>query len=65
MTWQGWAQLALFAALVIAAVRPLGGYMARVIDGGVTPLQRLFRPLETALYRLAGVDPTQDRKSVV
>ena len=61
MTWQGWAQLALFAALVIAAVRPLGGYMARVIDGGVTPLQRLFRPLETALYRLAGVDPTQEQ----
>ena len=61
MTWQGWAQIALFAALVTAAVRPLGGYMARVIDGGSTPLQRLFRPFETALYRLAGVDPTEEQ----
>ncbi len=61
MTWQGWLQIALFAVLIIAAVRPLGGYMARVIDGGCTPPQRLFRPLENALYRLAGVDPAEEQ----
>jgi K+-transporting ATPase ATPase A chain len=61
MTWQGWMQVAVFAALITAAVRPLGGYMARVIDGGYTPLQRLFGPFEAALYRLAGVDPTEEQ----
>ncbi|HTB43345.1 MAG TPA: potassium-transporting ATPase subunit KdpA [Acetobacteraceae bacterium] len=61
MTWQGWAQIALFAALVIAAVRPLGGTIARVIEGGSTPLQRLFGPLETMLYRVAGVDPAEEQ----
>jgi K+-transporting ATPase ATPase A chain len=61
MTWQGWLQIALFAALATAAVRPLGGYMARVFDAGSTPLQRLLRPFESALYRLAGVDPAQEQ----
>jgi K+-transporting ATPase ATPase A chain len=61
MTWQGWLQIALFAALVVAAIRPLGGYMARVFDGPRTPLQRLLRPFEFALYRLAGIDPAQEQ----
>ncbi len=61
MTWQGWLQIALFAALIIAAIRPLGGYMARVIDGGCTPLQRVLGPFETAIYRLAGVDPAEEQ----
>jgi K+-transporting ATPase ATPase A chain len=61
MTWQGWAQLALFAALTTAMVRPLGGYMARVIEGAATPLQRVFGPMETSIYHLAGVDPTEEQ----
>jgi potassium-transporting ATPase potassium-binding subunit len=61
MTWQGWAQLALFALLVAATVRPLGGYIVRVIEGGCTPLQRFLRPAETAFYRLAGVDPVEEQ----
>jgi K+-transporting ATPase ATPase A chain len=61
MTWQGWLQICLFAALVTTAVRPLGGYMARVFDAGSTPLQRLLRPLESGLYRLAGIDPVQEQ----
>jgi K+-transporting ATPase ATPase A chain len=61
MTWQGWLQIILFAAVTAAAVRPLGGYMASVFDGGCTPLQRLLRPFEFALYRLAGTDPTEEQ----
>jgi hypothetical protein len=33
MTWAGWAQMALFAALMTAAVKPLGGYIARIAGG--------------------------------
>jgi K+-transporting ATPase ATPase A chain len=61
MTWQGWVQIGLFAALVTAAVRPLGGYLAKVFEGGHSPLQRLFGPFERVLYRIAGVDPEQEQ----
>ena len=60
MTWQGWLQIAVFAALITAAVRPLGAYVALIVDG---PL-KVPRPLaafERGLYRLAGVDPGQEQ----
>ncbi len=60
MTWQGWAQIAVFAALVTAAVRPLGAYIAVIADIE-WQAPRLFRGFERALYRLAGVDPTQEQ----
>jgi potassium-transporting ATPase potassium-binding subunit len=59
MTWQGWLQLALFGALVAAAVRPLGGYIAHVVEGGAMP--RPLAALENAIYRLAGVDPREEQ----
>ncbi len=58
MTWAGWAQIALFAALTTAAVRPLGGYIARIADGSIPhPVAVIERPI----YRLAGVDPGQEQ----
>jgi K+-transporting ATPase ATPase A chain len=60
MTWQGWLQIAVFAALVAAVVKPLGGYIARIADGS-SRVVRLFAPLETGLYRLAGVDPAEEQ----
>jgi K+-transporting ATPase ATPase A chain len=60
MTWQGWLQIAVFAALVAAVVKPLGGYIARIADGS-SRVVRLFAPLENGLYRLAGVDPAEEQ----
>ena len=60
MTWQGWLQIAVFAALIAAVIKPLGGYIARIVDGS-SRVVRLFAPLETALYRLAGVDPAEEQ----
>jgi potassium-transporting ATPase potassium-binding subunit len=63
VTWQGWLQIALFAMLITAAVKPLGGHIARSVDGfGRT--QRALAPLENGLYRLAGVDPTEEQSWV-
>ncbi|MFI4980743.1 MAG: potassium-transporting ATPase subunit KdpA [Nevskiales bacterium] len=63
MTWQGWLQIAVFAALITAVVKPLGGHIARTVDGcGRT--QRLLAPLENGLYRLAGVDPAEEQSWV-
>jgi K+-transporting ATPase ATPase A chain len=60
MTWQGWLQIAVFAALVVAVVKPLGGYIARIADGS-SRVVRLFAPMENGLYRLAGVDPAEEQ----
>jgi K+-transporting ATPase ATPase A chain len=60
MTWQGWLQIAVFAALITAAVKPLGGYIARNLDGsGRVP--RVLAPIENGLYRLAGVNPADEQ----
>jgi potassium-transporting ATPase potassium-binding subunit len=60
MNWQGCAQITLFAALVTAVVKPLGGYIMRNVDGGGR-VQRVFAPLEHGLYRLAGIDPAEEQ----
>ena len=44
MTVNGWMQIALFALIVIALAKPLGGYMARVFDGERTFLSPVLRP---------------------
>jgi len=65
MTWQGWLQIVCFALLVIAPVKPLGGYMARLFSGERTLLSPLLAPAERGLYRLAGVDPQAEQGWIV
>ena len=50
-------QYLLFVVIVTVCVKPLGGYMHRVYSGRRTALDRLCRPVERWIYRLAGVDP--------
>ncbi|MEO7113178.1 MAG: potassium-transporting ATPase subunit KdpA [Polyangiaceae bacterium] len=59
MSWQGWAQILLFLVLLVAAVKPLGTYMARVYEGEPIFLEKIFGWLERALYRASGV-PRED-----
>ncbi|TXM61540.1 potassium-transporting ATPase subunit KdpA [Methylobacterium sp. WL103] len=61
MTVNGWIQIALFCAVVLALVRPLGGYMARVFSGERTLLSPVLEPVERGLYRLAGIDRTHEQ----
>jgi len=61
MTLTGWLQIALYCAIVIAIVRPLGGYMTRLFAGEPTLLSPVLGPVERGLYRLAGVDPKSDQ----
>jgi len=61
MTISGWLQIALFAAIVGLLTRPLGGYLARVYGGERTFLHPLLGPIETGLYRLAGVRPDAEQ----
>ena len=61
MTLIGWIQIVLFCAVVVALVRPLGGYMTRVFNGEWTFLSPVLRPVEAALYWAAGVDPRREQ----
>ena len=56
MTAIGWIQIALYCAIVVALVKPLGGFMTRVFAGERTFLSPILGPVERGLYRLAGVD---------
>lgn len=55
MTSSAVVQLGVYLALLLALVKPVGTFMARVFDGEATFLDRALRPLETLIYRAAGV----------
>src|SRR5262249_54353236 len=60
MTANAWIQLAIFLALLLAAVKPLGWYMARVYQGQPCALDRGLGWLGRLVYRLAGVNPDSE-----
>jgi K+-transporting ATPase ATPase A chain len=57
MTAIGWAQIALYCVIIVALTKPVAGYLTRVFTGERTFLGVVLRPIETGLYRVAGVDP--------
>jgi K+-transporting ATPase ATPase A chain len=57
MTINGWLQILLFSAVVLALTKPTGLYLTAVFEGRV----RWLRPVERAVYALAGVDPGEDQ----
>jgi len=61
MTVIGWIQVLLYCGIVVALVKPLGWYMTRVFTGERTFLSPILRPIETGLYRVAGVDPAREQ----
>jgi potassium-transporting ATPase potassium-binding subunit len=61
MTLHGWIQIAIYCAIVLALVKPLGWYMTRVFNGERTLLSPVLRPVETGLYRLGGVDEKREQ----
>ena len=57
MTTNGWLQIALFSALVLALTKPLGIYVLRVYDG----TYRWLGPVERVIYKLGGIDAKEDQ----
>lgn len=63
MSGASWMQLAAVAALVVAGTRLLGPYLAAVFgDDGPAPGDRAFAPVERAIYRLGGIDPSAEQR---
>jgi potassium-transporting ATPase potassium-binding subunit len=61
MTLIGWIQIVLYCVIVVALVKPLGGYMTRVFNGERTLLSPVLRPVEAALYWAAGVNEKREQ----
>lgn len=60
MTINAWIQLGFYLAVLLAAVKPLGLYMARVYEGQPCGLDRVLGWLERGIYRMAGIDPQHE-----
>jgi K+-transporting ATPase ATPase A chain len=56
MTANGWMQFALYCLVLLATVRPVGIYLARVLEGERTWLDPVLRPFERLIYKLSGVN---------
>jgi K+-transporting ATPase ATPase A chain len=61
VTSSGLLQIALYLVVLVALVKPLGGFMARVYEGERTWLSRVLGPVERLIYRSAAVDPAEDQ----
>lgn len=55
-------EVLLFFVVLLALVKPLGAFMARVLEGKPVLLERLLGPLERGFYRLAGIDPREEMR---
>ncbi len=58
---QGWLQVAVFVAVVVALTPPLGIYMAKVFGGERVFLTPVLGPLERLTYRVLRVDTAEDQ----
>jgi len=61
MTLNGWIQIAIFCAIIVALVKPLGWYMTKVMTGERTFLSPVLRPVERLLYAGAGIDEREEQ----
>jgi len=60
MTLNDYLQIGLYLVLTLALVKPLGAYMAAAFADQPNRLHRIGGPIERVLYRLSGIDPTED-----
>ncbi len=60
MTGNGLLQLVVYLVVLLALVKPLGAYMARVYEGRPVGLGRVLGWLERLIYRLSGVRADQE-----
>ena len=60
MDIRGWTQIAIYLVVLLLAVKPLGLYMSRVLDGQRTFLSPVFGWLEKLTYRVGGVRESEE-----
>jgi potassium-transporting ATPase potassium-binding subunit len=60
MSANGWLQFVIYSVVLLLTVKPVGLYLARVLDGKRTWLDPVLRPVERLIYKLAGVNTEQE-----
>lgn len=60
MTLNGYLQIGFYLVVLLALVKPLGAYMARVYEGKSFGLDRVLGPFERLIYRLCSVRSTEE-----
>jgi K+-transporting ATPase ATPase A chain len=60
MTLNAWIQVAFYLTLLVVLGLPLGRFMARVYRGERTFLTSLVAPVEKLVYRIGGINPSED-----
>jgi K+-transporting ATPase ATPase A chain len=60
MSANGWLQFVIFCLILLASVRPVGLYLARVLEGQRTWLDPVLRPIERLIYKLCGVKAKEE-----
>jgi potassium-transporting ATPase potassium-binding subunit len=61
MTSTGLLQIFLFFLIILALTKPVGLFMARLFEGERTFLHPVVRPLERLVYKLSGVDESNEQ----
>jgi K+-transporting ATPase ATPase A chain len=62
MTFNGWVQILLFFALILAVTKPMGVFMAHVFNREKTFLDPVLRPIERLIYKLTRVDEKREMR---
>ena len=62
MTTNGWLQIAIFFALVLASAKPVGSYLTRVFERRRTWLDPALNPCERLLYRATRINPNEEMR---
>jgi K+-transporting ATPase ATPase A chain len=61
MSASNWLQLLALVGGIFVVTRLLGPHLARVLEGGPAPGDRIFLPVERLIYRVTGVDPRREQ----
>jgi K+-transporting ATPase ATPase A chain len=60
MTFNGWLQIIVFTAIIVAMAKPIGVFLTRVFEGQRTFLHPVLRPVERLTYKLTRVDEQRE-----
>ncbi len=62
MSWESWAEILFFLALLVISTPLLGSYMAKVYSNEKAPGDRFFLPIERACYKACRIDPNSEQR---
>jgi K+-transporting ATPase ATPase A chain len=65
MTFNGLLQIAVFSVLIIALVKPMGGYMTKVFEGQRNFLSPVLVPIERLIYKICGIRENDDQHWII